>query len=252
MLRHFLIQSQTPQLGARRLYQHVVNQIGLRVVRGDYASGDILPGEEVLVAEFGVSRTVIREAIKVLTEKGLVQPRTKVGTLIHPRNSWNWLDSDVLNWEIQAGQMHSLLRKVTEARRIIEPEVAALAAERGSDAEIAQITGAYRRMEQNPDDLPEYIAADMAFHAAIMDACHNEMLAQMADTMRRALIASREVTLKLPGNSLKALPLHLAVVQTIQNRDSQGAFAAMQNLIGRAAYDIEMALGEIERAQANQ
>jgi GntR family transcriptional regulator, galactonate operon transcriptional repressor len=252
MLNNFSYPSQSTQLGARRLYQHVVNQIGLRIVRGEYVSSEILPGEEVLVSEFGVSRTVIREAIKVLTEKGLVQPRTKVGTLVHPRYSWNWLDPDVLNWEIQAGQMHSLLRKVTEARRIIEPEVAALAARRGSDEEIAQVTDAYRRMEQNPDNVPEYIAADMVFHAAIMDACHNEMLAQMADTMRRALIASREVTLQLPGNSWKALPLHLAVLQAIQKRDSQAAFDAMRNLIERAAFDIEMALGEIERKQAKE
>jgi GntR family transcriptional regulator, galactonate operon transcriptional repressor len=228
----------------RRLYHDVVDELGLRIVRGEYAAGDILPGEESLVEELGVSRTVIREAIKVLTEKGLVQPRPKSGTHIHPRAHWHLLDSDVLNWELISGRKVELLRKVTEARRIIEPEAAALAATRGTPDEIELITDAYYDMERHVEDIAGYIEADMIFHSGILKACHNEILEQMAATMRRGLVASREVTTRDASSSAGALPLHLAVLSAIRNRDSQAAYDAMRYLVDRAGADIERIVGE--------
>lgn len=230
--------------GRPRLYEEVVEEIGLRIVGGIYAVDEVLPIEEDLVEEFGVSRTVIREAVKVLTEKGLLRPRARLGTVVLPRKQWNLLDTDVLNWELIAGRKVELLRKVTEARRIIEPEAAALAAQRATDQEIQAIAEAYHRMELNVDDAKTYIEADMVFHSAILAACHNEVLEQMANMMRRALVASREVTTQIPGSSVGALPLHLKVLEAIQQRNAETAYAAMQYLIDQARADIESILGE--------
>jgi len=228
----------------RRLYHDVVDELGLRIVRGEYTAGDILPGEESLVEELGVSRTVIREAIKVLTEKGLVQPRPKIGTQIHPRAHWHLLDSDVLNWELISDRKADLLLKVTEARRIIEPEAAALAAQRGTNEEIELITRAYNDMERYVEDIAGYIEADMIFHSGILQACHNEILEQMAATMRRGLVASREVTTRDASSSAGALPLHLAVLNAIRSRNSQAAYEAMRYLVDRAGADIERIVGQ--------
>ncbi len=234
----------------RRLYEDVVNEIGLRIISGAYQAGDILPSEENLVEEFGVSRTVVREAVKVLTEKGLLQPRPKLGTAIYPRNQWNLLDSDVLNWELQAGQQELLLNKVTEARRIIEPEAAALAAQRASDGQIAQMIKSFDEMvyaaEHFESHAQDYIDSDMVFHAVILNACGNELLEQMANMMRNALVASRQVTTAIPGKAAAAIPAHRAVLHAIQQRDSEAAYRTMQALIDRAKADIEEAFRQLK------
>lgn len=234
----------------QRLYEDVTTELGLRIVGGFYLHGAILPSEEELVEEFGVSRTVIREAVKVLTDKGLVQPRQRIGTLIHPRSHWRLLDADVLQWELQVGQQEALLHKVTEARRVIEPEAAALAALRASDEQLQQIEAAFNAMVEAVKDFAahaeEYIEQDMVFHAIILAGCGNELLAQTADMMRRALVASREITTRIPGNAEKAIPAHRAVLETILRRDSDGARKAMQKLIDQARTDIESAFRQLK------
>ena len=230
----------------QRLYEEVANEIGLRIVSGVYPPNETLPFEEELVAEFGVSRTVIRETIKVLTDKGMVQPRQRIGTVVHPRSNWSLLDSDVLNWELQAGQQEKLLHKVTEARRVIESEAAALAAQRASEEQLHQMEESLSIMEQTarnftPENARAYVDADMVFHATILNACGNELLEQMANMMRQALVASREITTRMPGNATKAIPAHRLVLEALLNRDSDGAHKAMKALIDRAKSDIEEA-----------
>ena len=110
----------------RGLHREVVHQLGLLVIRGVPAPGETLPDETALGEQFGVSRTVLREAIKVLAAKGLVEPRPRVGTRVRPRHGWNLLDCDVLSWRFEAGPDETLLREITEIRGIIEPAAAAL------------------------------------------------------------------------------------------------------------------------------
>lgn len=245
--------SKSKPFARRRLYEDVVNEIGLRIVGGVYAIGEILPSEEALVEELGVSRTVIREAVKVLTEKGMLQPRPKLGTVVHPRQHWKLLDEDVLNWELQTGQQEALLHKVTEARRIIEPEAAALAAERSTSEQLRRMQEAFDGMayaaEHFENHADDYIQYDMVFHTVILEACGNELLGQMANMMRRALIASREVTTRIPGKAAAAIPAHRAVLQAIQQRNPQAAYDTMRNLIDLAKADIQEAFRRLKDEQ---
>ena len=139
-----------------------------------------MPDELALSERFGVSRTVVREAIKVLASKGLVETRPKVGTQVRPRRSWNLLDSDVLAWRYEVGPDEGFLDDISEVRSIIEPPAAAFTAERATVDEVDGILAWCSRMEAAAaEDGDDYIDADMAFHTAILDACHNDLLAQL-------------------------------------------------------------------------
>lgn len=227
----------------RNLHRQVVDSIGLNIISGKFEIGDALPNEADLSNKFGVSRTVIREAIKVLNEKGLVESRPKVGTLVQPRQKWKQLDPDVLNWEYEAGPHDQFLQKLTEVRHIIEPAAARLAAQRATDDEIMVIQGFYDEMVRCLNDIHEYIPVDIQFHTAIVKASHNELLEQIVTTIRAALVSSRKVTTQLPDSAHQALPLHYAVLEAIQHRQPDTAYRAMEKLIERAAADIERILG---------
>ena len=138
------------------------------------------------------SRTVLREAIKVLAAKGLVESRPKTGTRVRPRPSWNLLDPDVLAWQREGASPAQFLRKLTEVRRIVEPAAAELAAERASARELAGIEDAYRHMESalsgREVDYHAFDLAGMRFHRAIMRACHNDLLEQMSGVVFGALL----------------------------------------------------------------
>lgn len=228
----------------RSLHRQVVDQLGRRIVGGQIQVGETLPNEADLSAELGVSRTVTREAIKVLGEKGLVIARPKVGTLVQPRSKWNQLDPDVLTWEYEVGPRDGFLLMLTEVRRIIEPAAAKLAAERATEANIAAIAACYDDLERCADDYSEqYIPTDIRFHSAIVRASQNELLEQLVNTIRAALVSSRKVTTQVPGGSRETLPLHYAVYDAIRRRQPAEAYQAMCALIDRAAADIHRVLG---------
>ena len=123
----------------RKLYQYIVDEIGQRIIRGKYSAEDVLPTEDQLSSELKVSRGVLREAIKVLTQKGLIQTRPRVGTQVLPRENWNLFDPDVLVWRLQIEDKTTFLKNVTEVRRLIESEAARQAARRATDSEISDI-----------------------------------------------------------------------------------------------------------------
>jgi GntR family transcriptional regulator, galactonate operon transcriptional repressor len=218
------------------------------VVSDRSAPGATLSDEAALSERFGVSRTVVREAIKVLASKGLVETRPKVGTQVRPRHYWNLLDSDVLAWRYETGSDEGLLEDISEVRGIIEPPAALLAAQRATKDEVANILDCCNRMEEAAaDDGNDYIDADMAFHTAILDACHNDLLAQLSDTITMALRLSRRLTVSVPGSSIAAMPAHWAVAHSIRGREPQEAENAMRELLRRTAEDIERALQVVDR-----
>jgi DNA-binding FadR family transcriptional regulator len=226
----------------------VVNQLGLLVLGNGTAPGATLPDETALSEQFGVSRTVVREAIKVLASKGLVETRPKVGTQVRPRRYWNLLDSDVLAWRYEAGPDEGFLEDISEVRGIIEPPAALLAAERATGDEVTRILDWCNRMEEAAaDDGDDYIDADMAFHTAILDACHNDLLAQLSDTITMALRLSRRLTVSVAGSSLAAMPAHWAVARAIRDRQPREAESAMRDLLRVTAADIEQALRTTDR-----
>src|SRR5712691_12619543 len=140
----------------RGLHGELVHRIGLEILRGELRPGDPLPTEDELSGELGLSRTVLREAVKVLAAKGLVEARPKTGTRVRPRAAWNLLDPDVLAWRSEASPDGDFFRNIVELRRIVEPEAARLAAERATAAEVAGIKAVFCEMEAVVDDPDAY------------------------------------------------------------------------------------------------
>src|SRR6188472_713985 len=158
----------------RGLHGELVHDIGTRILRGELRPGDPIPTETGTAGVLDVSRTVLREAIKVLVAKGLVISRPKTGTHVRDRAYWNLMDPDVLAWRLETDPGDGFFVDVFELRRLIEPAAAALAAERAIAEEIAELETAFAEMEANVDRNPdEYIAADLRFHELILTACHN-------------------------------------------------------------------------------
>jgi DNA-binding FadR family transcriptional regulator len=218
----------------RGLHGTVVHDIGLRIVRGDLRPGDALPTEEELGAEPGVSRTVLREAVKVLAAKRLVESRPKTGTRVLPRREWNLIDPDVMAWRLEAEPDEQFFADVIELRRIVEPEAAALAARRASETELAELSASFDAMRKALEDAdPDgYLGADLRFHAIVLEACHNELLEQMA-TMLRATF--RVLFIRTSATREHALPLHAAVLDAILGGNAAAAAEATRTLISDTA-----------------
>ena len=215
----------------RGLHGELVHDIGVRIVRGELSPGTSIATEIDTTAD--VSRTVVREAIKVLAAKGLVVARPKTGTQVRERRYWNLMDPDVLAWRIEAEPGDGLLVHVFELRRLLEPAAAALAATRASETEVEQLAAAFEEMAAAVRDDPEaYIGADLRFHAIVLEACHNELLAHLGSTLRAVFRASFTRT---HGGAVKTLPMHEAVLAAIRAEDSARAEAAMRDLIELSA-----------------
>lgn len=166
---------------SRRARGHVVsvvNTLGARIVSGHYAENETLPVESELAESLDVGRNALREAVKVLSGKGLLQTAPRSGTRVRKRDSWNMLDPDVLAWHADPKRAtRDFLLDLIEVRRIIEPQAAALAAERATKDDIAAILAAYERMEQEEPYSEDKLIADIEFHSAILRASQNPVVA---------------------------------------------------------------------------
>lgn len=219
----------------RKLYEYIVEEIGIRILNGTYEVGQTLPNEDTLSKELDISRGVLREATKVLTQKGLIQTRPKTGTQITPRSSWNLFDRDVLTWKLQHEDQYRFLEKVTEVRRIIESEAARFAAERASAEDIGHMQNKLSEMQtilEGPleDNYQAYLSIDMAFHTAIMEASNNELLSQIAFTMRQAVHTARQLDIQDPQIHQASVHQHQEIFNGIKNRDAQAAYDASQRM----------------------
>lgn len=174
------------RLPGSNVHESLASEIGLRIVRGDYAPGTILPNEAKWSEMFSVSRSAVREAIKMLMAKGLLTSRPKIGTCVEPRKRWNLLDRDVLGWYATSPDREAFLRTVQELRWIIEPEATALAAMRRSEEQMAEITEACTQMGR-ASTLGERTEADTRFHLAILRASGNDLLVPLGAMIESAL-----------------------------------------------------------------
>ena len=238
-------------LQRQNLSGQVVHQIGLSIMRHDFKPGDTLSSEPELSLQFNVSRPVMREALKILSAKGLIESRPKTGTKVRPRADWNILDPDVIGWLYEVGPDRSFLDALCEVRLMFEPAAARLAAARAAEEEINTIEECYRRMEEGVNAPETYIPADLAFHAAICAAAHNEMLQKITETLTTSLHMSRVVTSRLPGANLAAMPLHWSVAEAIRKRDKQAAEETMRQLVILTTGDIQRALEQKEGSVEN-
>jgi GntR family galactonate operon transcriptional repressor len=217
-----------PGLRKRNLFAHTVDLLGNRIVGGDYKPGDTLPNETELCRALGASRSVVREAVKSLASKGLLEPRTRIGTRVLPSAHWNLLDIDVLGWRYASMPRTQFFRELFEIRRMIEPQAAALAAERAVDADLDAIGNAYRDMTAAEHDSEAAIDADIRFHRAILAAGHNDLLLQMGALISAGLL----VSFRISSQSFDAvLPQHGRVLDAIRGRDAGAARTEMDRLI---------------------
>ena len=182
----------TATLARPRVHGEVVRRLALAILEGDWAPGERLPNEAELGGRFGVSRTSLREAVRFLSAKGLIEARPRLGMAVRERDAWNLLDPDLLAWQAERGDPDpQLVASLVEARRVIEPAAAALAAERATAADLARIEAAYLAMARSlPADLDACCAADLDFHAEILRATHNLVFRQLIGTMGAALGAT--------------------------------------------------------------
>ena len=224
------------------LHARVLDQIGQAIVRGDLLPGDPLPNADDWSASYGVSRTVLREVIKVLAGKGMVESRPKIGTRIRDRNEWNFLDPDVLAWRYGTTTDFADARALFELRRTIEPMAGSLAAQRATRAEVDHLQKLYDRMELCVDDNDRFADADLDFHQAILRMTGNELFGSLAALTETAMLISFRLSDDNPFGQRPSLPLHKRVCDCIAAHDSTGAGQALTELLDMAEADVSRSL----------
>jgi GntR family transcriptional regulator, galactonate operon transcriptional repressor len=229
-------------LPRQNLSEQVVREIGLSIIRNDIKPGDVLSNEPELSLQFNISRSVLREALKILNAKGLIESRPRTGTRVRPRKVWNLLDPDILAWHNEVGPDKEFLQAICEIRLMFEPPTAGLAALRASEEEVLCIERSCQRLQDAVDAPERYIPADLQFHAAICSAAHNELLQQIIVVLDTSLRASRAITSQLPGANQDAMPLHWAITGAIGRRDARAAEEAMRKLMMQTTGDIHRVL----------
>ncbi|ENX44783.1 hypothetical protein F886_02562 [Acinetobacter sp. NIPH 542] len=200
----------------------IVQQLGLKIVSGEISENEKLPSEVDLCEEYKVSRPVFREAIRVLNAKGLTYSRPKIGTVVRPKEEWHLLDPDVLFWLIQTTPEHEFFKTLSTVRRVLEPELAYIAASTATDEDIERIKHAYDGMEK-ATTVEEFIEPDIQFHLAIAKATHNDLLAYMSKMLVLPLQQSIQVTSLRPNLQGHSLPRHKAILTAIENKDPLSA-----------------------------
>ncbi len=221
--------ARTENLG-RNLTHGMLDLLGRSIVTGQYETTHF-PTEAEIARDHGVSRSVTREAVKMLTAKGLVSARPRQGTTVQPPEAWNLLDSDVLRWMLERKFSAQLLRHFNELRIAIEPEAAALAAAHHDEADMERIRLGLARMEAAERGEDETLDADIAFHIAVLQAAKNPFYNQFRSMVTTALKTSIRFTNKIKGRSASVAD-HAAVAERIAARDVAGARIAMRQIIG--------------------
>jgi len=212
----------------RSLHGQVVREMGMQIVQGHFKPGEALPDEGALLARFDVSRTVVRESLKVLAAKGLVESRPKIGTLVRPSIFWNRLDPDILDWQETNESQGTFLRSLTEVRKIVEPPAASLAAVRATGRELEIIQEAYQGMADNIENIEAFMDADIRFHAAILEASHNEFLQPITNAIRAAMLSSLRITNRDAALNKHSVSLHRVVLEALKTKDPRRAERSMR------------------------
>ncbi|MDE2605736.1 MAG: FadR family transcriptional regulator [Burkholderiales bacterium] len=226
----------------KNVHGNTLDLLGKAIVAGRYPPGSSMPPEPMLCEELGVSRTVVREAVKSLVAKGLVSTGPKVGTRVLPPQQWNWFDPDVVAWQSQAGLTREFLRDLQELRRVVEPAAVRMAAQRATDEDIAAIEEAFAGMKKAVEEGGDYVLHDLRFHQGLLSACHNRMLVQMSKALSALLRTSFEISTTRKDGPRNSLPLHRAVLDAVIARDPERAERAILVLIDGAREDIEAVL----------
>ena len=219
---------------SRRLHEQVLDALVERIVSGEFATGDSLPSEAHLCEAYGVSRSSVREALRVLAEKGLIEVRHGLGTRVNPPETWDFMDALVLSVRRKSGAITPILYELHEAREIVEREAAALAAERANAQDLATLQAALEKMRASLSDATAFADADFTFHRTIIEATRNRVLQRMASPIRELLEFAIQVTAPIPGELQRACDEHLAIYDAVRAGDPAAAREAMRDHMNRA------------------
>ncbi|MGV8988511.1 MAG: FadR/GntR family transcriptional regulator [Cypionkella sp.] len=217
----------------RGVFGQLVHELGRRIVGGEFPPGSTMPNEPELVGQYNYSRTVIREAMKCLAGKGLIEIRTRTGTKVREKSAWHHLDTDVMVWHYETGPTTEIMRSIKDLRRVLEPEATARAAARGTAEDLARIAAAYDEMVATVGDVNRNSDADLKFHTAIFAATQNLIYAQLIDLIAVAIYANRAISnpADVAEGQKASLPYHKAVVDAVLARDPDAAMRASHRLL---------------------
>lgn len=218
------------------LHSNVLTALGEAIVSGRYQPGHVLTLDSVS-AEHGVSRSVAREAIRVLESMGMVAPRRRVGITIQPATNWNVFDPRVIRWRLDAGDRAAQLMSLSELRRGFEPAAAALAARRADPHHCRILAAAVSDMvvHGRSGDLESYLLADKVFHRTLLDASGNEMFRSLYDVVAEVLAGRTHHGMMPDRPNPAAIELHDEVARAVRLRDEAAAERAMRAIIDEAA-----------------
>lgn len=232
-----LLRSLSGRTAARNFHSHVINEIGAGVISGRFPIGTTLPNDVTLMDEFGVSRTVLREALKTLEAKGLLEARPKIGTKVAKKNRWNLYDPQVLAWHLEAPPDREFLAGLCEVRRSLEPVGAGHAALRRTADQIRLMQYWIRQMETSLDQPQNFCLADFELHRIVADASHNPFIRSLSGVIElsHAFAYLQPVTEPGTGDLLPLFLAHRSLVHAIERGNEPDAVTAMDDIIALEA-----------------
>jgi len=227
---------------SRNLTQQLTHKLGLAIVNGHYPVGEGMPSEAKLCEEFEASRSSIREAVKMLSAKGLISSRPKQGIKVMPESNWNLFDTDVLAWILQSKPSLKLLKEFTQVRFAIEPVAAELAAKNASPIQLQNIEKSLLRMADAEEGLEDPLDADIGFHSAILEASGNRFFLQLTQFINTALRVSIRYTNHIKGVKNADVNAHAEIYEHIKKGDAEGARECVSKILEEALALIELKL----------
>ncbi|WP_371773300.1 FadR/GntR family transcriptional regulator [Streptomyces sp. NBC_01438] len=225
------------------LHGQVVNRLGESLAAEEIRAGDVLRLEDVQ-DQYGVSRTVAREAVRVLESKRVVTSRPRIGITVRPMTEWNLYDPQVIRWRLASPFRSAQLRELTELRAAVEPSAAALAAVSASPETRDALVALAEAMETvaRADDTPGFIAADLAFHRALLNASGNGMFAQLSEVTEELLVARRDLPLMPDHVDADAVRRHMEVAEAIAAGRPEAASRCVRAIVDSAHREVEQLL----------
>lgn len=224
----------------RNSHALVVDGIGTAIVSGTYGEGVILPGDAELAVRFGVSRTVLREAMKTLAAKGLIVAKARIGTRVTDRSTWNYFDSDVLRWHLEKGADRDFLGYLSEMRMSFEPFAARLACTRATGDDIGRMRSQAGKMAE-ADSMEAFALADLDFHMALLEGSKNPFMYSVGALIEAALVTSFRISSPYGERARQdnAAAKHLMIAEAIESNDPDGAAKAVIAVIMEGKERIE-------------
>jgi DNA-binding FadR family transcriptional regulator len=230
---------------SRNLHHQIAENIALRIIKGEFPPGSNLPFEEQLNAEYDVGRSAVREGLRILAAKGLIETRTRRGTSVRDRADWNTLDSDMLEWQRAALPLREFVRNLHEVRALIEPGVARVAALRATSSQIEAMRRAFEVMQSYATDMQAALAADQQFHTVLLSSTGNDLMTSLTAPITQALKVSIETSVRRTGAFADALPLHGEILDAIERRHPEDAMRHSQALVDMTALHLEEVSGRL-------